>query len=82
MDTTIRNLDKQAYREIKARAALEGRPVGEVINDALRSYVTNNPATPRTASFRDIQPVDFGPGSENLSRDMDLVSKHVDRFRL
>ena len=73
MDTTIRNLDEQAYRDIKARAALEGRTVGEVINDAIRSYVASHPATPRTASFRDLQPVDFGPGTENLSREIDEI---------
>jgi len=35
MRTTIR-LDDDLYREIKAQAALEGRTVGEVIEDALR----------------------------------------------
>jgi hypothetical protein len=35
MRTTIR-LDDDLYREVKAQAALEGRTVGEVIEDALR----------------------------------------------
>jgi hypothetical protein len=33
--TTIR-IDDELYREVKAQAALEGRTVGEVIEDALR----------------------------------------------
>ena len=33
MDTTIRNLDEQAYKALRARAVLEGRTVGEVINE-------------------------------------------------
>ena len=36
MRTTIR-VDDELYREIKARAARSGRPVGAVIEDALRS---------------------------------------------
>lgn len=35
MRTTIQ-LDDDLYREIEAQAALEGRTVGEVIEDALR----------------------------------------------
>jgi plasmid stability protein len=39
MDTTVRNLDEQAYRALRARAVLEGRPVGELISEAIRSYL-------------------------------------------
>ena len=39
MDTTIRNLDGQAYKELRARAVLEGRTVGEVLNEAIRGYL-------------------------------------------
>ena len=39
MDTTIRNLDDQAYKALRARAVLEGRTVGEVINEAIRGYL-------------------------------------------
>ena len=33
MDTTIRNLSEDAYRRLKARAALEGRPIGVVLSE-------------------------------------------------
>ncbi len=39
MDTYIRNLDAATYRTARARAALEGRAVGEVITEALREYL-------------------------------------------
>jgi plasmid stability protein len=39
MDTTVRNLDEQAYRELRARAVLEGRTVGDLITEAIRSYL-------------------------------------------
>ena len=56
MDTTIRNLDAEAYRRIKARAALEGRTLGEAVSEAIRRYVEQqSPAasgarTPRSPS--------------------------------
>ena len=41
MDTTIRNLDEAAYRELKARAALEGKTIGEAVNEAIRAYLAH-----------------------------------------
>lgn len=46
MRTTIR-LDDDLYRQIKAKAARIGRPVGAVIEDAIRASLTA--ATTRTA---------------------------------
>ena len=37
--TAIRGLDKETYRRFKARAAVEGRNVGEVMTDAMREYL-------------------------------------------
>src|SRR3954470_7930816 len=39
MDTTVRNLDEQAYRLLRARAVLEGKTVGELMNEAIRAYL-------------------------------------------
>lgn len=39
MDALIHNLDESAYRAIRARAALEGRTIGEAVTDALRAYL-------------------------------------------
>jgi plasmid stability protein len=39
MDTLIRNIDDSTYRAARARAALEGRSVGEVVTTALREYL-------------------------------------------
>jgi len=32
MDTTVRNLDEQAYRLLRSRAVLERKTVGELMN--------------------------------------------------
>ena len=71
MDTTIRNLDEQAYKELRARAVLEGRTVGEVINEAIRGYLAR--PTPGKRSLRDLNPIPFPPGNENLSSEIDAI---------
>jgi hypothetical protein len=43
MSTTIRKIEPSAYRRLKARAALEGKTVGEALTEAIRSY-TREPA--------------------------------------
>jgi plasmid stability protein len=42
MDTLIRNIDAPTYRAARARAALEGRSVGDVVTEALRDYLARN----------------------------------------
>ena len=71
MDTTIRNLDEQAYKALRARAVLEGRTVGEVINEAIRGYLAR--PTPGKRSLRDLKPIRFPDGNENLSSEIDEI---------
>ena len=73
MDTTIRNLDPKAYRALKARAALLGKTVGEAVNEAIRAYLNRPGNLPKRGSLRDLRPVDFGPGSEHLSEQVDEI---------
>jgi len=40
MDTTIRNLDEDAFRRLKARAAVEGKTIGEAMTEAMRAYAS------------------------------------------
>jgi len=70
MDTTIRNLDERAYREIKARAALEGKTIGQLVNEALRLYLAS-PSPIDRYTLKDLEPVSFPPGSERLSEEID-----------
>ncbi len=73
MDTTIRNLDEKAYRAIKARAALEGKTVGELINEAIRAYLARGEPLPKTGSLRDLVPEKFPKGCERLSEEIDAI---------
>jgi plasmid stability protein len=69
MNATIRNVDERLYRALKARAASEHRTIGDVLNDAIRSYLGARPRG--RASLFDLRPLDFGPGSERTSETID-----------
>jgi plasmid stability protein len=67
MDTTIRNLDERTYRELKARAALTGRTIGETVNEALRLYLARPEGLPRSDTLARLTPRSFPDGCERLS---------------
>jgi len=74
----IRNIDPRAYRMLKSRAALEGRPIGAVLSDAMRLYLAGHIITRKTrkkgsTSIADLPSWDFGPGSERWSEEIDEV---------
>lgn len=73
MDVTVRNVDDDAYRRLKARAALEDRTLGEVLTDAIEAYLEGTRSAGDTGSLADLEPVDFGPGNERLSVEHDEV---------
>ncbi len=73
MDTTIRNLDARVYRELKARAALTGKTIGELINEAIRSYLTRPDFLPKHGSLQDLVPEKYPRGNERLSEEIDAI---------
>lgn len=77
MDTMVRNLDDAAYRELKARAALEGKTIGEALTEAIWAYVGLAGAALKPGSLRDIRPVKFPKGNERLSEEIDRIAYGV-----
>ena len=73
VDTTIRNIDDRAYRELKARAALTGKTIGEAINEAIRYYLSRPEAPARHKSLRDFPPEEYPEGNERLSEEIDRI---------
>ena len=75
MDTTIRNLDERAYRELKAWAAREGKTIGQAVNEAIRAYVARAGAGARrgTRSLQELRPELYPDGNERLSEEIDAV---------
>lgn len=73
MDTTVRNLDEQAYRALRARAVLEGRTVGDLISEAIRGYLRRGEVKRGTMSLRALRPEAYPDGNEQLSSDIDAI---------
>lgn len=73
MDTTVRNLDEQAYRALRARAVLEGRTVGELISEAIRSYLGRGTVKRGSTSLRMLRPEPYPEGNERLSSEIDAI---------
>ena len=73
MDTTVRNLDEQVYRAIRARAVLESRTVGDLINEAMRAYLARVEVRQRPSSLRRLKPEPFPDGNEHLSTEIDAI---------
>ena len=73
MDTTIRNLDEEAYRELKARAALTGKTVGELVNEAIRRYLSWQGPQLKRGSLRELVPEKYAKGTERLSEEIDAI---------
>lgn len=79
MDTTVRNLDEQAYRALRARAVLEGRTVGELVSEAIRGYLGHGAVKRGTASLRALIPEPYPEGNERLSSQIDSIVYGVQR---
>lgn len=73
VDTTIRNLDAEAYRELKARAALSGRTIGDVLNEAIRTYLARPAPTSKRGSLGDLGSEPYPEGNERLSDEVDTI---------
>ena len=73
MVTTIRNLDRRASRALKAQASLEGRTIGDAVNEAIRAYVAWPGRRETSGSLRSLKPQEVPPGNERLSEEVDTV---------
>ena len=74
MDVTIRNLDQATYRALKARAALNGKTVGELVNEAMKAFLGRpDPSMKRPGSLDVFRPEPFPPGNEHLSEEVDRI---------
>ena len=73
VDTTIRNLDEQAYRAIRVRAVEQGRPVGELISEAIRGYLVRRPRRQGAGSLRALRPEPYPKGNKRLSSEIDAI---------
>jgi plasmid stability protein len=73
MNKTIRNLDKEAYKALKARATLTGKAMGEVVSETIRCYLARPDALPKQGSLKALRPERYPKGNEHLSEEIDTI---------
>ena len=73
MDTTIRNLNDDAYSALRDRAVMEGRDVGDLLNEAMSAYLERVPIEPREPTLRDLRPEALSEANERLRREIDAI---------
>lgn len=71
MDTTIRHIDENVYRKLKAKAALEGLSIGEAITEAIKTWLGYRKE--KKASILDIKPVRSNRKNKMLSVEVDSI---------
>ena len=76
MNTTIRKLDEETYRALKARAALMGTTIGQLMNEAIRTYLARPCFLGKRGSLRDLVPLQYPAGTERLSDEIDEIVYH------
>lgn len=73
MDTTIRNIDPQAYRRLRTWAAHHGIGIGEALSKLVLEHA-HVPREKRKVSIWDLKPWDWGPGNERVSEQVDEIA--------
>jgi plasmid stability protein len=72
-NVTLRNFDDKLYRELKAEAARDGLTVVEALAQAVSVWLTVHTHKKNRKSVFDYKAVDFGPGSEKSSQEIDTA---------
>jgi hypothetical protein len=74
VDVTFRNVDKEALQEFKAEAVRESKTFGQALAEAILLWLRHKKLSHRKKmKLSDSEPVDFGPGTEALSRKVDEI---------
>jgi hypothetical protein len=61
------------YREAEARAALNGKRMGEIVSEALALYLARLAAARKDRSLRELVTERYPKGSEHLSEAVDAI---------
>ena len=79
MNAIVQNVDDQAFGALRARAAQEGRTVGELLSDAIKAYLITVQQAGRKGSLRALTPEPYPEGNDHLSSEADAVVYGVQR---
>ncbi len=71
-NVTLRNFDDKLYRELKSEAVKDGLTIVEALKQAVSVWLAVHTHKKKKSVF-DYKPMDFGPGSERSSQEIDQV---------
>lgn len=73
-DITFRNVDKEILQNFKAEAVREDKAFGQALKEALLLWLEHRKITnKKKTKLSESKPLDFGPGTENLSEKIDDI---------
>lgn len=72
MIVSVRNVDENLFKEFSIEAKRRDRAVGEAVTEAMKLWLHEQPA--RIMRLKDIKPWDFGPGTEDISQNIDEIA--------
>ncbi len=73
MDVTVEGVDEAVFRHLEMRARMEEKDLGQLLTEAIEAYLRSPNWFPKIHSLADLEPEDFGPGTERLSEQVDEV---------
>lgn len=71
----FKNIDEKILREFKSEAVLEGKTFGQALVEALLTWLEQRQLLRKKKKMKlsDLKPIDFGPGSERTSLEVDKI---------
>ncbi len=66
-------MDEKTYRQLKAKAAVEGITVGFAITQAMRTWLDKEEGRKKSVSLLDMKPESFGKKNSRLSEEIDEI---------
>lgn len=68
MQLSVRNINERIFKAFKTKAVKEDLSVGEAMNLAMQLWLEGKKGK---VSILDLKPMDFGKGTEKLSKEID-----------
>lgn len=73
VNVTLRDFDDELYKELKSEAIKDDITVAQALKKAVATWLSLHKHKKKKKSVFDYKPVDFGPGSEKSSQEIDEV---------
>jgi len=69
----VREIDREVFREFKARAVEENIRLGYALTLAMKQWIEREIKKQREIKMPKLKPFNFGPGNERVSEDIDKI---------